>query len=230
MKDAFINRKYVIMALIVLATLGLLVRLFIIQVVKSSYRLSADNNVLRYVTQYPARGLIYDRNGKLIVYNQAAYDLMVIPAQVTKIDTTGFCELLGISNDLFIKQMKLAINYSRRAPSVFLKQVSNETYARFQEKMFLYPGFYVQPRTLRKYSKPVAAHILGYVSEVDETLIRKNPYYKPGDYIGKSGIEESYEKELTRQTRCENLSCRCLQPDKRLICRGETGYPCCSGN
>jgi penicillin-binding protein 2 len=196
MKDSFINRKYVIMAIIALATLGLLVRLFIIQVVKKSYRLSADNNVLRYVTQYPARGLILDRNGKLIVYNQAAYDLMVVPAQVTKIDTTSFCDLLGISKDLFKKQMRLAINYSRRASSVFLKQVSNETYARFQEKMFLYPGFYVQPRTLRKYSKPVASHVLGYVSEVDDGLIRKSPYYKPGDYIGKSGIEESYEKDL----------------------------------
>jgi penicillin-binding protein 2 len=196
MKDSFINRKYVIMALIVLAILGLLVRLFIIQVVKNTYRLSADNNVLRYVTQYPSRGLIYDRNGKLIVFNQAAYDLMVVPSQVTKIDTTGFCDLLGISADLFRKQLKTAINYSRRAPSVFLKQVSNETYAKFQEKMFMYPGFYVQPRTLRKYSKPVAAHILGYVSEVDEGVITKNPYYKPGDYIGKSGIEEAYEKDL----------------------------------
>jgi penicillin-binding protein 2 len=196
MKDSFINRKYVIMALIVLATLGLLVRLFIIQVVKNTYRLSADNNVLRYITQYPARGLIYDRNGKLIVYNQAAYDLMVVPAQVSKTDTAAFCELLGISTDLFIKQLKAAINYSKRAPSVFLKQVSNETYARFQEKMFMYPGFYVQPRTLRKYSKPVASHVLGYVSEVDEGIIKKNPYYKPGDYIGKSGIEESYEKNL----------------------------------
>jgi penicillin-binding protein 2 len=196
MKDSFINRKYVIMAIVVLATLGLLVRLFIIQVIRNSYRLSADNNVLRYVTQYPARGLIYDRTGKLIVYNQAAYDLMVIPAQTSKIDTTGFCDILGISNDLFRKQMKAAINYSRRAPSVFLKQVSDETYARFQEKMFLYPGFYVQPRTLRKYSKPVAAHVLGYVSEVDDGVTRKDPYYKPGDYIGKSGIEEAYEKQL----------------------------------
>jgi penicillin-binding protein 2 len=196
MKDSFINRKYVIMALIVLATLGLLVRLFVIQVVKSSYRLSADNNVLRYVTQYPARGLVYDRNGKLVVYNQAAYDIMVIPAQTTKIDTAGFCNLLGISSDMFRKQIRTAINYSRRAPSVFMKQVSDETYARFQEKMFMYPGFYVQPRTLRKYSKPVASHILGYVSEVDDGVIRRNPYYKPGDYIGKSGIEEAYEKDL----------------------------------
>ena len=196
MKDPFINRKYVIMALIVLAALGLLVRLFIIQVAKNTYRLSADNNVLRYITQYPARGLVYDRNGKLIVINQAAYDLMVIPSLVTKIDTMSFCDLLGISTDMFRKQMRTAINYSRRAPSVFLKQVSNETYARFQEKMFMYPGFYPQPRTLRKYTKPVAAHILGYVSEVDEGVIKRNPYYKPGDYIGKSGIEEAYEKDL----------------------------------
>lgn len=196
MKDAFINRKYVITTIIIIASVVLLIRLFIIQVVKSSYRLSADNNVLRYITQYPARGLIYDRNGKLIVYNQAAYDIMVVPAQTTKIDTTGFCDLLGISPDMFRKQLRSAITYSRRAPSVFLKQISNETYARLQEKMFLYPGFYVQPRTLRKYSKPVASHVLGYVSEVDEGIIKKNPYYKPGDYIGKSGIEESYEKEL----------------------------------
>jgi penicillin-binding protein 2 len=197
MKDAFINRKYVIMALIVVASFGLIIRLFIIQVVKDSYRLSADNNVLRYVTQYPARGLIYDRNGKLIVYNQAAYDLMVVPAQTSKIiDTTGFCSLLGISNELFRERMRSAISYSRRAPSVFLKQISDQTYARLQEKMFMYPGFYVQPRTLRKYSKPVASHVLGYVSEVDDGIIKKNPYYKPGDYIGKSGIEESYEKEL----------------------------------
>jgi len=196
MKDAFINRKYVIIALTVLASLGLIIRLFIIQVVKDSYRLSADNNVLRYVTQYPARGLIYDRNGELIVFNKAAYDLMVVPAQTSKIDTTVFCNLLGITGELFRERMKAAVNYSRRAPSVFLKQISDETYARLQEKMFMYPGFYVQPRTLRKYSKPVAAHVLGYVSEVDEGIIRKDPYYKPGDYIGTSGIEEAYEKEL----------------------------------
>jgi penicillin-binding protein 2 len=197
MKDAFINRKYVIIVLIVIASLGLLIRLFIIQVVKDSYRLSADNNVLRYVTQYPARGLIYDRNGKLIVSNQAAYDLMVVPAQTSKIiDTTAFCNLLGISNSLFRERIKTAIAYSRRAPSVFIKQISNEAYAKLQEKMFQYPGFYVQPRTLRKYSKPIASHLLGYVSEVDDNLIKKDPYYKPGDYIGKSGIEEAYEKEL----------------------------------
>lgn len=196
MKDAYINRKYVIMAVVVLAALILIVRLFIIQVVKDTYRLSADNNVLRYVTQYPARGLIYDRNNKYLVYNQAAYDLMVVPAQVTKIDTASFCGLLGITKSSFRERMNSAVSYSRRAPSVFLKQISAETYAGLQEKMFLFPGFYVQPRTLRKYSQPVAAHLLGYVSEVDEGIIRKDPYYKAGDYIGKLGIEEAYEKDL----------------------------------
>jgi penicillin-binding protein 2 len=199
MKDTFINRKYIVMALIVLASLILLIRLFIIQVVKDTYRLSADNNVLRYVTQYPARGLIYDRNKKLIVYNQAAYDLMVVPAQVTKIDTAKFCSLLEISTSSFRDRLNTALAYSRRAPSVFLKQISAESYARLQEKLFLYPGFYVQPRTLRKYSKPIAGHLLGYVSEVDESLIKKEPYYKSGDYIGKLGIEEAYEKELRGQ-------------------------------
>ncbi len=196
MKDSFINRKYIIMAFVVIAALILLVRLFVIQVVKDTYRLSADNNVLRYVTQYPARGLIYDRNKNLMVTNQAAYDLMVVPAQVNNIDTAEFCNLLEISVSSFRDRMDAAINYSRRAPSVFLKQISAESYARFQEKLFSYPGFYVQPRTLRKYTKPIAGHILGYVSEVDESVVRKDPYYKAGDYIGKLGIEEAYEKYL----------------------------------
>jgi penicillin-binding protein 2 len=167
MKDAFINRKYFIITIVVLASVVLLLRLFTIQVVQDKYRLSADNNVLRYVTQYPARGLIYDRKGNLVVYNQAAYDLMVIPAQTGEMDTATFCDDLGITRENFVEKMKAAKNYSQRAPSVFLKQISAEMYARFQEKMFLFPGFYVQPRTLRKYSRPIAAHLLGYVSEVD---------------------------------------------------------------
>jgi penicillin-binding protein 2 len=196
MKDAYINRKYVIIAFIVLASVVLITKLFRIQVVDVSYRLSADNNVLRYVTQYPARGLILDRNGKILVSNQAAYDIMVVPAQTSKLDTTEFCIMLGITKDIFKERIRGAIKYQKRAPSVFLKQVSAETYARFQEKMFMYPGFYVQPRTLRRYTRPVAAHVLGYVSEVDDNIIKKEPYYKSGDYIGKSGIEEAYEKEI----------------------------------
>ncbi|MGQ9621064.1 MAG: penicillin-binding protein 2 [Bacteroidales bacterium] len=196
MKDLYVNRRLLVSSIIILSAIVLAGRLFQIQIIETSYRISAENNVLRYVTQYPARGLIYDRNGKLLVYNQAAYDLMVIPGQVLKIDTTDFCKSLGITRDFFLERMKAAISYSKRAPSIFLKQMSSETYAGFQEKMFLYPGFYVQARTLRKYSKPIAAHILGYVSEVDESIIRKNSYYKPGDYIGTTGIEEAYESEL----------------------------------
>lgn len=137
MKDAFTSRKYIIIAFVVLAALLLIIRLFVIQVVKDTYRLSADNNVLRYVTQYPARGLIYDRNNKLMVFNQAAYDLMVVPAQVTSIDTAEFCELLEITKSSFNDRMNSAISYSRRAPSVFLKQISAESYARFQETFFI---------------------------------------------------------------------------------------------
>jgi len=196
MKDLYSTRKYLIMAIIIISSIALLVRLFIIQVVQDKYRLSAENNVLRYVTQYPARGLIFDRSGNLIVFNQAAYDLMVIPSQTTKMDTTLFCDDLGIDITFFREKIKAARSYSSRAPSIFIKQISAESYARFQEKIFMFPGFYVQPRTLRKYSRPVAAHILGYVSEVDEVQVKKDPYYKPGDYIGKLCFEEAYEKEL----------------------------------
>ena len=196
MKDAFINRRYVVIVLIVLASVTLVIKLFSIQIIEDKYRLSAENNVLRYVTQYPARGLIFDRNGKLMVFNQAAYDLMVVPAQTQAFDTSELCSTLGILKDVYRERMRAAISYSRRAPSILIKQVSAETYARLQEKMFMYPGLYVQSRTLRKYSRPIGAHILGYVSEVDENIIKKNPYYKSGDYIGTLGIEESYEKEL----------------------------------
>lgn len=196
MKDAYINRKYIVISFIVLLSVVILVKLFIIQVVEDTYRLSAENNVLRYVTQYPARGLIYDRKGTLMVSNQAAYDLMVVPAQIGRMDTARFCSELGISIGFFNDRLKAAKSYNRRSPSIFLKQISAETYAGFQEKIFMYPGFYVQPRTLRKYSRPVAAHLLGYISEVDEATIARDPYYKMGDYIGKLGIEEAYEKEL----------------------------------
>lgn len=196
MKDAFTGRKYVIIALFLLASLTLVGKLFRIQIVEKTYRLSAESNALRRVTQYPARGLIYDRNGKLMVFNQAAYDLMVIPSQVLEHDTAALCNILSITRESYGERMKTALSYSRRAPSVFLKQISAENYAVLQEKLFLFPGFYVQPRTLRKYSKPVAAHIFGYVSEADENIINRDNYYKAGDYIGTTGIEEAYEEEL----------------------------------
>ncbi len=196
MKDRYANRKYFLIAVVLLLALILVTRLFYIQIVDKTYRVSAANNALRPVTQYPARGLIYDRNGELIVYNQAAYDLLVIPVQTSAFDTARFNNILGITMDDFRTRMKAAVSYSRRAPSVFMKMISSETYALLQEELYRFPGFYVQARTLRKYTKPVAAHLLGYVGEVDNKLIAKDRYYRSGDYIGVSGIEKSYEEHL----------------------------------
>jgi penicillin-binding protein 2 len=204
MKDRYANRKYLIMALVLVAALILIARLFYIQIIDKTYRVSAANNALRPVMQYPARGLIYDRNGELIVYNQAAYDLLVIPIQTSAFDTSRFNEILGISMDDFRDRMKSAVSYSRRAPSVFMKMISSETYALLQEEMYRFPGFFVQARTLRKYTRPVAAHLLGYVGEVDNKLLARDRYYRSGDYIGVSGIEKSYEEEL-RGTKGVNI-------------------------
>lgn len=196
MKDRYANRKYFMMALVILAGAALVIRLFYIQVIDRTYRTSAENNVLRYVTQYPARGLIYDRKGELIVYNQAAYDLLVIPGRITAFDTARFNEILGITTTEFLTRLKVARNYSRYTPSVFMKMISSETYGLLQEELYHFPGFYVQSRTLRKYTSPVAAHLLGYVGEVDDRLIAREKYYRSGDYIGISGIEKSYEAQL----------------------------------
>ncbi len=196
MKDRYANRKYFIMAVVLVAALILVSRLFYIQIINKTYRVSAANNALRPVTQYPARGLIYDRNGELIVYNQAAYDLLVIPVQTSAFDTVRFNQILGITIEDFRSRMKTAVSYSRRAPSVFMKMISSETYALLQEELYRFPGFYVQARTLRKYTRPVASHMLGYVGEVDNKLISRDRYYRSGDYIGISGIEKSYEEQL----------------------------------
>ena len=196
MKDRYANRKYIIMALVLVAALVLAIRLFHVQIIDKTYRVSAANNALRPVTQYPARGLIYDRNGELIVYNQAAYDLLVIPVQTSVFDTARFNEILGITKEDFNERMRAAVDYSRRTPSVFLKMISSETYALLQEELYKFPGFYVQARTLRKYNRPVASHLLGYVGEVDNNLISRDRYYKAGDYIGVSGIEKAYEEQL----------------------------------
>jgi penicillin-binding protein 2 len=173
-----------------------LLRLFWLQVVDSSYKVSADNNVLRYNTDYPARGVFYDRNGKLLVYNKPVYDLMITPKQVKMTDTAEFCSLLNITVDDYISKFTKAKNYSRVKSSIFEKQLSPETYATLQEKLYKFPGFFVQSRTVRKYLYPVAAHLFGYIGEVDSAIIAKKPYYREGDYIGKSGIEQSYEEVL----------------------------------
>ncbi len=196
MEKAYSNRSYIIIGFFLVMGLALVIRLFYIQLLADKYILSANNNVLRYITQYPARGLIFDRKGKLLVYNEAAYDLMVIPKQVKSLDTADFCRLIGIDKQEFIDRMKRARKYSIYRPSIFESQINRESYGFIEEKLFKFPGFFVQPRTLRKYSSPIAAHTMGYIGEVSPDLISKDPYYKSGDYIGISGIEKSYEEIL----------------------------------
>ncbi|MCG8412051.1 MAG: penicillin-binding protein 2 [Bacteroidales bacterium] len=194
--DSFANRRHIIRFIVILIGFVYVIRLFFLQVIDNSYKLTASNNVLRYVTQFPARGLIYDRNGELLVYNEAAYDLMVIPRQVKAFDTTEFCQILDIDKEYVRNGIKGARKYSVYNSSIFLKQISSKTYAKLQEKLFKFSGFFVQPRTIRKYTSENAAHVLGYVGEVNDKIISKDNYYKSGDYIGISGIEKYYEKQL----------------------------------
>ena len=190
------NRRFIIGGIFAFVILIFLIRLINLQIVDDQYKLSAESNSQRRVTQYAARGLIYDRNGKLLVYNQAAYDLMIIPRQVKTFDTLDFCKLLDIEKDEVIKKIKKAKKHSRYRSSIFMKQISSERYAVLQEKLYKFQGFFVQTRTLRKYPYHNAAHTLGYLGEVNDRQIKKDKYYTQGDYIGKSGIENTYESFL----------------------------------
>lgn len=187
---------------ILFMTVGLIfiIRLMVLQLFSSEYRELAEIQALRHRTQYPARGLVYDRNGKLLVYNEIVYDLMVIPRMVKSLDTAYFCQQVGITREDFEARMDKAKKYSRYAPSLFMKQITKAEYARWQNKLHCFDGFYVQQRTLRVYDRPIAAHVLGYVGEVNENDLKNNSYYKRGDYIGRSGLEKSYE-ELLRGTK-----------------------------
>ncbi|HYQ58334.1 MAG TPA: penicillin-binding protein 2 [Draconibacterium sp.] len=190
------KRSYVVAAIFVVVGLIYVIDLFRLQVLDSDYKQSATNQVLREVVQYPARGLIYDRNGELLVYNKTAYDLLITPDEVTGFDTTLLCDLLDINKPDLIDGIEKAKNYSSYKPSVIIKQISPEDFALLQEQLYKFKGFHSQTRTLREYTHPVAAHVLGYVGEVTNSDIEKDRYYKPGDYIGQSGIEKSYEKQL----------------------------------
>lgn len=192
----FQNRKYVIIAVFLFVGILFAIRLFMLQVLSNEYKLSAENNVLRYITEYPARGLVYDRNGKLLVYNEAAYDLMVVPRQLQVFDTVELCRLLKLEREDFDARLTKAKAYSHHKPSLFLEQISREDYAFLEEKLYKYPGFYVQARTLRKYPYPLAAHLLGYIGEVNNRELSNDNFYAQGDYIGKSGLEKSYEEVL----------------------------------
>ena len=194
--NKFESRKWIITAIFLAVALIFVVRLFNLQVLDKTYKVSSDNNVLRYITLYPARGNVYDRNGTLLVYNEAVYDLMVVPKEVRDIDTLVLCDLLRISYDSFVERMEKAKHFSRIKASVFLSQVSKEDYAHVAEVIYKFPGFYFQNRTIRHYPLSIAAHTLGDIGEVDQSQIDADSYYRAGDYVGKSGIEKSYEKEL----------------------------------
>lgn len=189
-------RKHIFIAIIVIAFTTVLVKLFYLQIVDISYKISAENNSQRIVTQYPARGLIFDRNGDLLVCNEAAYDLMVIPGRTKEFDTIGFIENLNIEIEAFYRNMDRAKSFSYFRPSLFYKQMTAQQYAQFQEHLHKYPGFFVQERTLRQYTRGIAAHVLGDVGEVDSKTLSRDSYYRMGDYIGKSGVEQSYEEHL----------------------------------
>lgn len=190
------NRRYLFIALFIVIAIIYTIRIFNIQVLDKSYQMSADNNVLRYVTVFPARGLMFDRNGELLVYNEATYDLQFIPRQSAAFDTVKLCTTINISTDDFRKAIKKAKKYSTRKASTVSKQISAIEYAHLQEIIHQFPGFYVQSRSMRKYRKNIAAHALGYVSEVNKKQTETSEYYKMGDYIGQEGIEKSYEKYL----------------------------------
>lgn len=192
------DRKYVIMGVVFFIGFIYIIRLFYIQVIDDSYKLDARNQAFRYNTEFPVRGYIYDRNGKLLVYNEAAYDLMVLPKEIKKLDTTDFCNLLGITKEMFVRKMRKAVQppNSPRKPSIFEKQLSPREYATLQERLYRFSGFYVQSRTLRKYPKKIAAHMLGYIGEASKETTERDPYYNEGDYLGISGVEKTYEKAL----------------------------------
>lgn len=196
MRNQYQERSTVIRIIFLTVGIIFIVRLAFMQVFDSEYRRQADRQALRPITQFPARGLIYDRNGELLVYNEAVYDLMVIPRMTKGLDTNMFCRVMGITRDEFDARMRKACKYSTYSASPFLKQVSKEEYGSWENSLYKFRGFYVQQRTLRVYDKPIAAHVLGYVGEVDQSEIDADKFYKQGDYIGKSGLEKSYEEVL----------------------------------
>lgn len=189
-------RKLLLAGLTLIIGILFVSRLFQLQVVNTTYQRLSDNNAILEISDYPERGFIYDRNGKLLVANQAAYDIMIIPENVIPFDTLSFCELTGVSKERLIKSLKKARRYSKRLPSVIVNQISKETYATLQEQMWKYEGFFIQKKSLRDYRIGFGANVLGYVSEVNNNDLKYDDYYQQGELIGRQGIEKSYEIEL----------------------------------
>lgn len=197
------NRSFVIGGIAITIVIVYIIRLFTLQIMSDDYRKSADSNAFLKKVDFPSRGVITDRNGKLLVYNQPSYDVMVIMNEAKDhIDTLEFCKSLGITREYFDKRMADVKDrnknpgYSRFTQQVFMTQLSEKDFAIFREKMFRFPGFYIQKRSIRQYQYPYAAHVLGDVAEVSQGDIEEDDYYQAGDFIGKLGIERYYEKQL----------------------------------
>ena len=189
-------KKLVLTSIIVLIAMTFIGRLSYLQLFRFSPDQVLDDPAIKLVFDYPERGYIYDRNGELLVANQPAYDVMVIPREVQPLDTLEFCSLLGITVEKFREQLQKARIYSPRLPSVLVPQLSKEDYAGLQEKMRKYKGFYIEKRSLRDYRTDAAANVLGYISEVNEWDLQRNPYYSQGELTGRTGIEKEYEETL----------------------------------
>lgn len=196
------KRKNVIGGFIIVIILIYIIRLFNLQILDSNLKERADSNAFFKRTIYPARGIIYDRNGELVVFNQPAYDVMIIPRDITSLDTIALCDVLKITKEEFVskwaemKDLRKNPGYSSYTPQKFITHLSQEDYGRLQEKLYLFPGFFIQKRTIRQYNYAVAANVLGNIREVSARDIEHDEYYRPGDYTGDLGVEKSYEKYL----------------------------------
>ncbi|MDR2145595.1 MAG: penicillin-binding protein 2 [Tannerella sp.] len=205
------NRRYMVAGAVVLLLVVFLIRLFLLQIWSDDYKITADSNAFLRQTLYPARGAIYDRKGRLLVYNQPSYDVMMIMREVEPFDTLDFCNTLNINKEYFdariaeIKNKKLNSGYSPNTPQVFMSQLSADEFGVFQEKLFKFRGFYTRNRPLREYGCKTGANLLGYIREVDKGDIEKDDYYVQGDNAGKSGVERSYEKYLRGEKGVEIL-------------------------
>ncbi len=199
--DNFYRRKYLIGGIAVVVVLTYIIRLFLLQVIDQSTKEKAENNAQLRQTIYPSRGLIYDRNGELLVANQPIYEVVMIVREMMQepFDTVGFCHALHISGEDFDERMQIMKNrrgFSRYKPQIFIQNLSQEEIAQLQQEKYKYPGIDIRIRTLRDYTYPIAAHILGSVGEVNHTDIEDDSYYAIGDYSGRDGIERTYEESL----------------------------------
>ena len=210
--DQNYRRRYVISGIAIVVVLVYIIRLFYLQIIDQSTKDQADNNALVKQTIYPSRGLIYDRNGELLVFNQPIYEITMVMREMGKDwDTTAFCQCLQISRTEFderiaeIKDKKKNRGYSRWTPQVFMSQLKKEDIATLQESKFLFPGIQIQKRTLRDYTYKAAAHVLGSVGEVNQNDIDRDSYYARGDYSGRDGLERTYEQQLRGEKGVEVL-------------------------